>query len=570
MNNSSKHIELLDYVRAIAIIAVLSFHTLGSTYGYEDLPWDGWLRDFSVPTSFFFFLPLSFGGMGVALFFVVSGFCIHVSFQQQGREWGSFWIRRFFRIYPAYLAAIALVVLCLMTNSNENLHHWLIWKQLLTHFFLVHNLDPRTFMGLNASFWSLAIEAQLYLVYPLLLVLVAKPGWRRAMVLLALGECLIRGVDGFVEAMDAENAGWGRVVWTLAQSPLGYWFSWALGAWVAESFLKNQPFPFAKASPTPWLIMAFASYFIKPMLPFMFVLTAVITTIVISKILTGARPGVTMPAFLSNTLKKIALWSYSIYLLHQPLLYIYCLVIDRLFPAQNHLHVAMFFLVVATWLIIIPISGLWYNVIELPGIALGKRLIQKRADRNKVPQKKPARQTVPAVFQSTSNYYLKLGAFVIAIAGSLFVSAQFAPLNFDQELQLGEIYNARHDFSDALKHYHRAIRLNKNSAAALNNAAWLLATVPDAHLRDGKVAVILATRACELTQYQEPIMIGTLAAADAEAGLFHDAVSNAQKAQAMALAQGQSAIAEKNGQLIQLYQANKPYPESPEPALQTH
>ncbi|HXC36779.1 MAG TPA: acyltransferase family protein, partial [Candidatus Acidoferrales bacterium] len=100
MNGSRKHIELLDYVRAVAIISVLLFHTLGSTFGYEDLPWHGWLRGFSVPVSFLCLLPFSYGGMGVAIFFVVSGFCIHLSFQQQGKEWRSFWIRRFWRIYP--------------------------------------------------------------------------------------------------------------------------------------------------------------------------------------------------------------------------------------------------------------------------------------------------------------------------------------------------------------------------------------------------------------------------------------------------------------------------------------
>src|SRR5437899_2401642 len=101
---TSKHIELLDYTRGIAIISVLFFHTLGVMFGYDMLPWNGWLRDFSSDQdSFLNFLPFSFGQAGVAIFFVVSGFCIHISFQQQGQKWSGFFIRRFSRIYPAFL-----------------------------------------------------------------------------------------------------------------------------------------------------------------------------------------------------------------------------------------------------------------------------------------------------------------------------------------------------------------------------------------------------------------------------------------------------------------------------------
>src|SRR5215469_5032900 len=142
MDNSNRHVEILDYVRALAILLVLSFHALGSAFEYEALPWNGWIRDFSVPLSYIFLLPFSFGGVGVALFFVVSGFCIHLSFQRQGRDWRSFWIRRFFRIYPAYLAAMAFAVICLQANKQTNLHDWPIWKQLLTNAFLVQNFSP--------------------------------------------------------------------------------------------------------------------------------------------------------------------------------------------------------------------------------------------------------------------------------------------------------------------------------------------------------------------------------------------------------------------------------------------
>jgi len=559
MKNSVKHIELLDYIRAIAIVAVLAFHALASTYGYEELPWDGWLRDFKVPASFILLLPCSFGGAGVALFFVVSGFCIHLSFTEHGQGWRSFWIRRFFRIYPAYLAAIVFAVVCTTADQGSDLRSAAIWRQILMHVFLVHNLDPTTFSGLNASLWSLAVEVQLYLLYPLLLVFVAKFGWQTTMTALAVCECLIRAAGGIVDTLDAYNTGLGRVAVILGQLPFGFWFSWTIGASVAESFLKKQQFTFAKVPLVPCLTLAVGCYFIKPAAPFMFFFAALTTAVAVSKILSGGR-GIRIPALLSGSLNKIALWSYSIYLVHQPLLYIYSLVIGRLFPWANVYHITAFFLVVATFLIIIPIGALWHRVIELPGINFGKRLIQRRSTH---PPEVVARTDAPEFSRSGAG--LKFCALAIALAGSVFIGARSAPLNFDEELKVAVDDTLRHDLRDALKHYYRALEIDKNSPIALKDAAWVLATAPDPGLRDGKTAVTLAARACELTGYKDPVMLATLAAANAEAGDFQEAVTNAGKAQALAVAHGMTQFAVANGRLIKLYKAGKAFHETSEP-----
>jgi len=242
VKSSVKHIELLDYIRGIAIIAVLLFHTLGTAYGYDALPWKGWFRDFSVPVSFLCFLPLSFGQAGVAIFFVVSGFCIHVSFQQQGQRWGDFFIRRFFRIYPPYLAALILFALILPELGRIDFHGQHAWLQLLTHLFLVHNCDPLTFTSINGSFWSLAIEAQLYLLYPVLLVLVARFGRRQTIAILAGCELLIRGLNSVIQMAGATNTTGGHISWLLTNSPLGYWFSWALGAFIAGMLISETEY----------------------------------------------------------------------------------------------------------------------------------------------------------------------------------------------------------------------------------------------------------------------------------------------------------------------------------------
>jgi tetratricopeptide (TPR) repeat protein len=114
---------------------------------------------------------------------------------------------------------------------------------------------------------------------------------------------------------------------------------------------------------------------------------------------------------------------------------------------------------------------------------------------------------------------------------------------------------------EAVAQYREALRLNPNLAGALNNLAWILATSSKAEFRDGMRAVQLAERACELTHYGQPLFIGTLAAAYAEAGRFPEAVTTAEKAAQLATNAGLKKVAEKNRQLLELYRAGKPYHE---------
>jgi tetratricopeptide (TPR) repeat protein len=114
---------------------------------------------------------------------------------------------------------------------------------------------------------------------------------------------------------------------------------------------------------------------------------------------------------------------------------------------------------------------------------------------------------------------------------------------------------------EAVAQYREALRLNPNLTGALNNLAWVLAANPDARLRNGAEAVRLAERACELTHDGEPLFIGTLAAAYAEAGRFPEAVTTAEKAAQLATSAGLKKVAEKNQQLLELYRAGKAYHE---------
>ncbi len=92
----------------------------------------------------------------------------------------------------------------------------------------------------------------------------------------------------------------------------------------------------------------------------------------------------------------------------------------------------------------------------------------------------------------------------------------------------------------------------------------IMAACPEAKFRDGKGAVALATRACELTNWKDTRFLNTLAVAQAEAGDF-DAAVNSQN-RAIELLTDTRQQDDYRSRLV-LYQAKRPYrQESPQPA----
>lgn len=94
----------------------------------------------------------------------------------------------------------------------------------------------------------------------------------------------------------------------------------------------------------------------------------------------------------------------------------------------------------------------------------------------------------------------------------------------------GDAHLAVGDHPAAVADFEAALQALPEDEAVLNNLAWVLATSPDSEVRDGKRAVELATKACELTDYNQPHILSTLAAAFAESGDFETAIEWSQKA----------------------------------------
>jgi tetratricopeptide (TPR) repeat protein len=124
---------------------------------------------------------------------------------------------------------------------------------------------------------------------------------------------------------------------------------------------------------------------------------------------------------------------------------------------------------------------------------------------------------------------------------------------------LALVLDSQQRTAEAATNYTEALRREPDLPAALNNLAWIRAANPRGEFRDGAEAVRLAERACRLTEYREPMLMGTLGAAYAEAGRFDEAVAMAARARDRARELGQSAVAEKNEELIRLFTARQPY-----------
>ncbi|HMB27009.1 MAG TPA: acyltransferase, partial [Blastocatellia bacterium] len=137
---SLSHIPALDGIRAIAVFLVIFYH-----FGFAWAP----------------------GGLGVTMFFVLSGFLITWLLLKENGKYGDvslkgFYLRRVLRIFPAfYVYWTALVFLLLLKGKD------VLWPHAISSFFYVSDYYNAILGDPNNGFshtWSLAIEEQFYLL----------------------------------------------------------------------------------------------------------------------------------------------------------------------------------------------------------------------------------------------------------------------------------------------------------------------------------------------------------------------------------------------------------------------
>jgi len=129
------------------------------------------------------------------------------------------------------------------------------------------------------------------------------------------------------------------------------------------------------------------------------------------------------------------------------------------------------------------------------------------------------------------------------------------PDNAKTHNNLGSTLVSLGRFQEAATHYKQALRLKPDYVEARNNYAWLLATCPDAQVRDGQQALHLADDVSKVTKHSTATVLDTLAAAHAEVGNFEEAVQWQEKAVQLAPDRQQDVLRQR----LELYRSGKPF-----------
>jgi peptidoglycan/LPS O-acetylase OafA/YrhL len=160
----------VDGLRAVAALWVVLFHIHAFSGAHIAL----------IPGADLF---LRSGSTGVSLFLVLSGFCLYLpfaGFRNSRFDTKTFLIRRCRRLLPAYYVSLAITIaVVLIAGSSLGLATYRGWPavgQLLTHLTMTHIWFPSSFYALNGAYWSLALEWQLYLTLPLLILGIRRWG----------------------------------------------------------------------------------------------------------------------------------------------------------------------------------------------------------------------------------------------------------------------------------------------------------------------------------------------------------------------------------------------------------
>ena len=361
----------VDALRGAAALGVAWYHSR------VDL-WVGFKAIQANPEAFSVFdrtlswlsLPVSQMGSMVMLFFVLSGFCIHLPAAGKNKmpAWRAYAARRFFRIYPVYLAT---VVFCLLgawgihglaggafpecgiyVATAAMLQNWVFEGQQI---------------GMNPSLWSIPVEAELYLVYPLLLWISLRLGFRAAFL--------------FTLAYTAYGAslfffGWGNSYGTFFK----YAVIWNSGAWLAERFVHGT-----LPSWTPWHAMAMFGVFAGTML-------AGISGVDVFYLHYGwafssflllwwaLGPGLHFfepTVWWVQTLVFAGTISFSIYLIHFPLFRIAGTAWVSAFGSKPE----SFVVPCIGTLFTVPLAWIFYHLVEKPSHELGRRVARMLENR---------------------------------------------------------------------------------------------------------------------------------------------------------------------------------------------
>lgn len=336
------HLAAIEGLRGVAVLLVVAFHYWVLRKDWND-PWVQ-LANAAGPA-----LPVAHGYLGVDLFFLITGFLLTLPWFRhalEGRpapDTRDFYVRRVRRIVPAYYVHLALLVAAFIPLVF-GLGYW--WRNLYhlglnipAHFAFFHYFSPLTSssFSLNGALWTLALEAQYYLLLPLLAPLFVRAPWRTAFAFLSIAiawrwmaehDLAWLVAAGQVAAGDARigEATIRHLIGTQLPAYLGHF---AVGivigrAWLLARIARQPPRPegpsLAMAAFAVYLVYAVHGSLARLFGDFTWVVIPLCFGIAVFALLVGApRAGARI---LGNApLRFVGRVSYSLYLYHLPLLF---------------------------------------------------------------------------------------------------------------------------------------------------------------------------------------------------------------------------------------------------------
>jgi peptidoglycan/LPS O-acetylase OafA/YrhL len=317
---------------------------------------------------------------GVQLFMVLSGFCLFWPICKSAEalaswDWETYARRRLRRIVPPYYAAILYtvtlpMVLVMIFWALRLDAKWQplpsVW-QFVTHVFFIHTFFPETWNGITGAFWSLGLEAQFYVVFPLVILGFRK--LRLRMIAVMIGVSILFRVIVGTAIPEGMN------VWKLILSItfLGQWMLFAAGMLVAWLVAKDTREGRVRGGwvGTVGIVCALGLYVVATQnwfpaalsfLPIMDLLLSVSFGILIFALCTSRTP--LRGLFRNKAMTRLGLISYSIYLIHQPTVWYF----SEMLRKRMHVTGLPEFLVLCTagFALLVAISNGFFVLFELP------------------------------------------------------------------------------------------------------------------------------------------------------------------------------------------------------------
>ncbi len=334
----SSRLRSIDFLRGFAALAVVLCHVVSSHSNALQLgarreqPWLNLLA-----------LVLGYGREGVPLFFVISGFCIHLRWARlnasglnasgSGRPaplvgFWSFWKRRLWRLYPPYLAALAFgmgVAWVQWKTSGRPELSFVSSKGMAldfaVHVPMLHGLSPLfDERGGNNVFWTLAREEYFYLAYFPLLWLRRRAGATRTIWIVAIIGALVP-LGAQVLAGHTEPA-W-LYPFNVRNSAVALWIQWCLGMIAVEAYCLKRELPAWSRSAGPglaWLALGVAGRELKVWPYLAHVAWGMAFWTLLNAVVHAEQSGRWREGPLVRWLSWAGAFSYSLYLVHRPFL----------------------------------------------------------------------------------------------------------------------------------------------------------------------------------------------------------------------------------------------------------